>query len=536
MARNQFARTVKVKRPGKNPFDLTYTNTLSCDPDYLIPICTVPVFPGDIARMSTEIFCRFQPLSAPVMHEMNVYVRYFYVTLRQIWPKFDEYLKAGITGDAVWPEKPHFKLVSNYSSLVSGKFDNGSLWDYLNHPSISDNDFTNYFSEGKPLRSKKVSSLKHRAYQHIWNEWFRNEVTENDIEINWDNPDENSAQNYYKLLELRKVQWEKDMFTSALPSPQLGEDVSMVMDFDADIDYVNGGQTYLRDSNGNLMFDVDFGSDVQGNAVNTTNDIRSNVDNSTNLGIRGGKVRTPTVNEWRKMFAVQRIRELAARTGTRFREIILGHFGERVPDLRVDVPMYLGGYRSHVVISEVLQTSQTTDSSPQGTQSGKAMAYAGQFNFKKKFDEHGFIMGLAYFRPRTAYFQGFERDSITFDPTEEFWPTFQHLGEQAITNQEVYFDPKLTDNEDVFGYTPRYAQYRAAQDQIHGDIRGSLSDWTFARKFNSRPGLNKFFTTAQTSLDPFAVQDTGDHHIIAQFKMHLKMIRPLSKYGTPSFI
>jgi len=250
-----------------------------------------------------------------------------------------------------------------------------------------------------------------------------------------------------------------------------------------------------------------------------------------------------SINELRRGFSLQRWLENNARGGARYIEQILSHFGVRSSDARLQRPEYLGGTKTPVVISEVMQTSES-QTTPQGNYAGTGTSFGVGRAFKRFFEEHGYIIGIISIMPRSAYQQGVPRHFKKFDKFDFYWPEFAHLGEQEIKNSEIYYDYDSSvlaqkENDKLFGYSPRYAEYRFINSSVHGDMATTLNFWHLGRIFDSRPGLNGDFVTCKSDTQDtglnrvFAVTDTNSHHLWVQMYVNCKALRPLPKYGTP---
>jgi len=247
------------------------------------------------------------------------------------------------------------------------------------------------------------------------------------------------------------------------------------------------------------------------------------------------------INDVRTAFQLQKWMERSARAGSRYVEQILAFFGVRSSDARLQRPEYLGGGRSPVVISEVLQTSHTIDDvSPQGNMAGHGISAAPQNGCKYKVEEHGYIIGIMSVMPRTAYQDGTPRHFFRNNRYDFYWPTFAHLGEQPVFNKEIYqnylYDGDDPDNLDTFGYQSRYCEYKYIPSSVHGDFRENLDIWHMGRKFNSRPYLNKNFVTADPTKRVFAVTDLTQDELWVQCYNQVKAVRPMPRFGEPGLI
>ncbi|QRV61750.1 major capsid protein [Microvirus sp.] len=378
------------------------------------------------------------------------------------------------------------------------------------------------------------------------------------------------------LMYLRRRAWKKDYFTSALPFAQAGPDVLLPLtglqddDLQLMVDYLPGVASHVdvhttlgsfgRLSsvpvpNGSGALSVSNGSITPANITTDRNqivDIPRDPSNNTVIGVDNGQLKnlmsnigSATINELRRAFAAQRFLEATARGGSRYIEMLYSLFGVRSSDARLQRPEYLGGGVQDIVVSDVLQTSASVESpdqkSPQANQAGVGASIGRTASFKRYFEEPGYVMGIMSILPDASYMQGMPKQYTKFDRLDHYWPQFAHLGEQEIKQQELYFtglpnDAASMDYEDtrIFGYTPRYAEYKYVPSTIHGDFREDLSFWHLGRIFNSAPALNKEFIWAEPRKDVFAVTDKGTHHFLFNIQHHFKAIRPMPRFGTPS--
>jgi hypothetical protein len=246
-----------------------------------------------------------------------------------------------------------------------------------------------------------------------------------------------------------------------------------------------------------------------------------------------------TIIEMRRAYAVQRWLEKSARSGARYIEQILAHFGVKSSDSRLQRPEYLGGGKMPVQISEVLQTSASPKlgavdiETPQGTMAGHGITAGKMVGFKKFFEEHGMIIGIMTILPRTQYMDGVHKLWKRFDKYDYFFPEFAHIGEQEVKSYELYLDNNSTNNDATFGYQERYAEYRTMFDTVHGDLRDTLDFWHLARKFEARPTLNNIFIKVEDITRIYPVEDPEYHKLICMTYAKVHAIRPIPKFGTP---
>ena len=520
MANNIAFNTISANRLKRAAHDLSHSRKFTMNMGDLVPVMCQDVIPGDSFQLKHEALVRIMPMLAPIYHNVNVYMHYFFVPYRLVWDEWEDFITGGKNGTAN-PVFPRFYATTeNWSKNGLGA---GSLADYLGFPSKQVPSGNSSISE-----SNAFSQLPFRAYHTIYNEYYRDQNLEDEIQIDTVSGIKpisygNANQWNHQWSKLRKRAWEKDYFTSALPNTQRGTPMSIPVQGDAAVyadtngqkRYLEIGDSFLANTNPNL------GIKGTGLMPVTGNEIFADLTN----------VSTATINELRQAFQIQRWLERSARSGARYTEVLQSFFGVRPRDSRLQRPEFLGGGKMPLSISEVLQTSETSNT-PLGEFAGHGISYGSTVKFRKFFEEHGLIIGIMSVLPRTAYCQGMPKLFTKFDKYDYFWQEFAHLGEQEIKNEEIYFDPYASDNKDTFGYTARYNEYRYIPDTVHGSMLDSLSYWHMARMFPSRPALNAAFIKADPTNRIFPVQD-ATHKLIIQTHAQLKAIRPVPKYGDP---
>lgn len=525
--------SVKVNRPKRNLFDLGHERKMSLNMGDLVPILCQETVPGDSFRLNSEVFIRLAPMLAPIMHKVNVYTHFFFVPNRLVFNKWEEFITGGKDGldSTPYPMMPAGALQSRF-------LENGTLIDYMGLPEMFDPDTGS-------IAPVTFSALPFRAYQMIYNEYYRDQNLQEEVVFGLGST---FLQNdYANLFELRKRCWEKDYFTSALPWAQRGADVMLPFSGEANVklkDNPTGYPTIVGDDRVQQLGwveNIDNGSTYDGLAVNPdgvtgTGNLKfpSLLDPRGSLEADLSTATSTTINELRRSIRLQEWLEKNARAGSRYIEQIYSHFGVKSSDARLQRPEYLGGGKSPVTVSEVLQMSSTDDVTPQGNMSGHGIAVGNTHSFKKFFEEHGFVIGIMSVLPRTSYQQGIPRQFSKPDKFDYFFPEFAHLGEQPILNKELYVADVPADNDAVFGYTPRYAEYKYCNSSVHGDFRTTLAYWHMGRKFTTRPNLNAEFVSSSPTHDIFAVTDPSDHKLYCHIYNNLKAIRPMPKFGTPT--
>lgn len=552
-----------MKRPKRNAFDLSYESKVTMNMGELVPIMCNPVVPGDKFRVNTEMLVRLAPLVAPMMHRVNVFTHYFFVPNRLLWDEWETFITQGIDGEQK-PVFPKIQLNDSIPIMDIADFGDSSLWDYLGLPSLKA--VGSAFSKNPPANGVSapngfaVSALPFRAYQLIYNEYYRDQNLTDPVDFLLTSGNITDGNEITRLLTLRRRAWEKDYFTSALPWLQRGPEVtvpiqgsggSMDVVYDPDASLENGGQ-FWRDRDGRVfrnghsydakmagVDDFDNNPTVPGyrraQLVATSAGIPSlgpNLDPNGTLKVNIDELGV-NINDLRTSNALQRWFERNARGGSRYIEQILSHFGVRSSDARLQRPQFLGGGRMPVSVSEVLQTSSTDETSPQANMAGHGISAGAHNGFKHYFEEHGYIIGIMSITPRTGYQQGVPRDFTKFDNMDFYFPEFAHLSEQEIKNQELFLSSEESYNQGTFGYTPRYAEYKYKASEAHGDFRGNLAFWHLNRIFQSQPNLNTTFVECNPSNRVFATSDTNDDKFWVQIYQDVKALRLMPKYGTP---
>jgi hypothetical protein len=519
---------IKLSKPKSSVFDLSHEKKLSLNMGDLVPIFMQETLPGDQFKVNIEHLIRFQPLLAPIMHRVNVYTHFFFVPNRLVWNDWEKFITGGSDGEQL-PVFPRLKTELTEQSSV--RFKKGTLADYLGFPSSS-----------LPITGNfKVdfSLLPFRAYQLIYNEYYRDQNLTPPVEISKSSGIFDDSSTMESTLTLRKRAWEKDYFTSALPWAQRGEQLNIPIAGMAPVLSNGINPTFVKSSDGTIP---QPGDTKLTNAL-SEGMFQDSAGNNISFGDESGleadlnNVSASSINELRQAFSIQKWLEKNARGGSRYVEQLLAHFGVHSSDARLQRPEYLGGGKTPVIISEVLQNSSSTENSPQGQMAGHGISVGNTNEFRKRFEEHGFVIGIMSIIPRTSYQNGLPRVFQKYDKFDYFFPDLAHLGEQEVRKSELFLDTSkyLNDEENkgTFGYQPRYAEYRFVNDSVHGDMAGNLDFWHMGRKFTSLPPLNTSFVQSDPTQRIFAVEDPTEHKLIVQTYCNFQAIRPLPKFGTP---
>lgn len=501
----------------RSKFSLSNYKLLTCDMGELVPIGMYEALPGDSIQQATSALVRCSPLLAPVMHPVTVRIHHWFVPYRLLWSEFEDFITAGPAGISL----PTFPTITMPNPTVVG-----SLADYLGIPSGLTN-------------SLPVSALPFRAYQMIFNEHYRDQdlVTEAPIVTTSGNDATTST-------TLQRVAWEKDYFTSARPWEQKGPQVTIPLGTAAlvrtaaanDVTGVQQGVRFREAGTGNFPAST-APMNIEGTtgAAKGSNLSPGTVGNAlypTNLYADLSNASAITVTALRQALALQSFEEARARYGSRYVEY-LRYLGVRSSDARLQRPEYLGGGRQTIQFSEVLATAaSTTPATSVGEMKGHGISAMRSNRYRRFFEEHGVVMSLMSVLPKTMYVQGIARH-WNRRTKEEFWQReFQHIGQQAIKNKEVYGAAAAPDA--TFGYQDRYDEYRRTESTIAGEFRTTALDyWHMGRTFASEPALNASFVTSTPSKRNFASQSTDVLYVMA--KHNIQARRQVAKVGT-SFI
>lgn len=488
---------VKNRQPGRSVFDLSYEKKFNCDMGQLIPVVCDEAVPGDRWTIGNELVIRLQPLVAPVMHNINAIIHYFFVPYRLLWDKWEDFITGGVDGlnaDVLPRWTPSSQGCAKYS-----------LWDYLGFP-------VDIAPTGRlPM------DFPRSAYAKIYNDFYRDETLQEEKDLN------------QETILLRS--WQKDYFTSALPWQQRGIAVALPVTGQSHAEFQVAG------ANANpISVQINSVEDALYNSAK--NALDKNVVDLNNLS-------TFDVADLRLAFQIQKWMERNARAGVRYTESLKAHFGVSPRDDRLQRAEYITGTKQPVIISEVLQTSGTPNDGnpdpnttytkePLGTMGGHGISVnrqqAGTYNVL----EHGLIMGLLSIMPEPTYQQGINRQWLRETKYDFFWPEFVNLSEQAIERVEIYASAVESENKTLFGYQGRYDELRYKPSMVAADFRDVFNYWHLGRIFSSPPALNEDFIQCLPQKRIFAVQ--SEPGFMVQIRNIIKAIRPLPVIAEPGMI
>lgn len=556
-ARNyaQFSGRPDEFKRKKNQFDLSHDVKTTFSMGQLIPFLTLETLPGDYFEIDFEVMCRFAPLFLPIMHRCDMTIHYFYVPNRIIWPE-----PSGWSSYITQKEDllaPYFDLPVDPISAAPGK--RYSIPDYMGFPT------DNIGGGGSSILNVSISMLPIAAYWAIFNEYYRNPQIQPEINLSI-NPGFNDITSWDLYLNENPIfvafkMWNRDYFTSSLPTPQVGAEVLVPMfnpDFAAfdDASYSPDGPFRWRKVSDDTP--VATGDLTATAAVPPTGKTLANLAEA----YLDTQETAATMRQFRLAARMLEFLERLMRTGQRYRDFLKGHFGVDPDPGTIDLPIFIGGSKGRIIISEVMATAETTNETPEvvtplGAYAGQALAMeSGRSQVKYFCKEHGFVLGIINIQPRSSYMQGLSKmwtrgvGEPIQDPGSVYdyaWEQFAGIGDQEIKFKELRYDynnvaANINHNEETFAYIPRYSEYRWNNDIISGQMRTIWQSFHLGRIFTNdailaltEPVLNaEFISNIPRVDDIFQIGAAQDHEIYCHIFNTVNVWRALPKFGVPS--
>lgn len=538
----------------RSRFDRSSSYKTTFNVGQLIPFYVDEVLPGDTFSVDTSKVVRMQTLLTPIMDNLYLDTYYFFVPNRIVWSHWRELM--GENTQSAWIPTVEYSVPQ--LKAPEGGWNIGTIADYFGIPT--------------GVSNLSVSALPFRAYALICNEWFRDENLTDPLNIPVDDVSVTGVNTGNYITDVVKggkpfvAAKYHDYFTSCLPSPQKGPDVTISVPQSGPFPVVplkdstysafssnpnkdnalrfttsNGGKPVPGTALG--FIDVSSGDNSLGTASSPSiSSFTGNNPIPSNLwAVDAGFLPVATINQLRLAFQIQKLYERDARGGTRYIEILKSHFGVTSPDARLQRPEYLGGNRIPININQVVQNSASGDGTPQGTTTAYSLTTDTHSDFTRSFVEHGFVIGLMVARYDHTYQQGLERFWSRKDRFDYYWPVFANIGEQAVLNQEIFAQGTSKDQE-VFGYQEAWADYRYRPSRVTAEMRSayaqSLDVWHLADDYAQLPSLSDAWIREDaTNVDRvLAVQSNVSAQLFADIYIRCNATRPMPLYSIPGLI
>lgn len=534
----------------RSTFDRSHSLKTSFNVGNITPFYVDEVLPGDTFKVKTSKVVRLQTMLTPMMDNIYLDTYFFFVPNRIVWNHWKEF--NGENNESAWIPQTEYEIPQIVAP--EGGFDIGTIADYMGIPTGVDN--------------ISVNALPFRAYALIMNEWFRDQNLQDPLVVPLDDSTVTGVNTGEFVTDVAKgglpyiAAKYHDYFTSALPSPQKGPDVTIPVAEAGTYAVVGNGKgialsdgTHVGVVSSGWQY-IDPGSAVGSSGfstssafysnraigVATADDLNGNLENSGLIAVSSGNAQAATINQLRLAFQIQKLYERDARGGTRYIEILKAHFGVTSPDARLQRPEYLGGNRIPINVNQIVQQSATeANGTPQGTPVGLSLTTDTHYDFTKSFTEHGFVIGVMVARYDHTYQQGIERFWSRKDRFDYYWPVFANIGEQAILNKEIFAQGNSEDDE-VFGYQEAWADYRYKPNRVTGEMRSSapqsLDVWHLADDYDTLPSLSDSWIRedANTVDRVLAVSSQNANQLFCDIYVQNRTTRPMPMYSVPGLI
>lgn len=539
----------------RTKFDRSHVYKTTFDSGKLIPVFVDEVLPGDTTRMSVNYFARLATPIKPIMDNIYLDWFFFFVPNRLVWEHWQNFCFEQEDPD----DSTDYVIPTIYSHSSIENLLIGSLWDYFGLPVNTTHDISG------------ISALPFRAVYLIWNEWFRDENLQKSVKIQ--KGDANEILDFSRISD--QPSWlfgtdgdliagyacpprgkRHDYFTSALPWTQKGPGVSVGLAGTAPISLISDAKVvpntvsqYFNQAGVTSLKTPQQGVNSvfssSPSSSNTALNLQTPISVSAQQGIANNfyanldESSIFTINSLRTAFQMQKFYERLARGGSRYTEVLRSFFGVVSPDARLQRPEFLGSFTKMVNVNPIAQTSATDNTSPQGNLSAYGVTAAKFHGFTKSFVEHGYVFGFVCARADLTYQQGINKMWLRSTVYDFYWPTFAHLGEQAIELREIYAQGTEADDK-VFGYQERYAEYRYKPSQITGKFRssvvnGSLDKWHLSQFFKNAPTLNEEFIVENPPIERI-IAVPSEPEFLLDIGFRYTTVRPMPMFGTPGLV
>lgn len=525
----------------RSGFDLSHTHALTFNTADLVPVLVDEILPGDTISLNCNAIIRGITPLVPVMDNAFLDIAAFFVPNRLVWKDWKAFM--GENTESAWiPQKsysvPQVDIDLSVGNQTKAELSN-CFYDSIGIPVVD------MVSRG--VTDISFSALYHRAYCLIYNEWYRDQNTQDPLLIETESIDENNEDSSSIVNSLLhgflKVNKFHDYFTSALPGPQKGDVASVGLTGILPV-LTGSSHQFFGDTNKNPLTFANASTPLatSGDLVLSGGQLAYN---NTSVSVSGSQTypdnlyvnvanTSITINALREAFAVQQLLEIDARSGTRYTEVLNAHFGVTSPDSRLQRPEYLGGMRTPINITEVVSTADS-ESSPLGTTGAKSVTFLGSDNITYSATEHGMLFVLAYVRTQQSYTQGLPRMFSRKDRFDFYWPVLANIGEQPILNKELFITDSSTTNNEVFGYQEAWASYRYKENRVSGNLNpvSDLGSYTYANSWATMPTLSASFIEENKSNVSRSLAVTNGPQWLSQFFFDYKVYREMPMYSIP---
>ncbi len=495
----------RVMPKNRAVFNLTHRHDLSCKAGDLVPVMFEEVLPGDTWRFSSSVLTRMMPMVRPTLSRFRQVWHFFFVPSRLLLDKWEDFITGGKNRDDA--------TVLPYIDSGEGGFAVGSLADYFG------------FATG--VKNMKASAFPFRAYGLVRNYFFRREDIQDEVPVSL-LPGLDTTTN----TSLLKTPWFRDRFTNSFVSAQRGEPVYLPLGKEAPVVFADK----VSNVSNTVLADDVVGKQVAGRVgdISSVGAVGSGTVSGYPLKTDLTSASAIDVDALRYAVQSQLVASVLGRYGYRYAEFLAAFFGTNADDGRLQNPQYLGGGSSDIIVSEVLQTSSTDQTSAQGNMAGHGIGGGQSPQIRHYFKEHGYILGVMSIVPDALYFQGIPRKYLKRTRYDFALPVYAHLGMSPIYQGELYASSSDDDNYKVFSFRDIYDEYRRIPNQIHGQLRTTLKNWTEAREFLTAPELNDDFVSCNPPNRCFAVPE--EDNFVVSILHEIKAARPLPRSGDPGYM